>query len=349
MGFTCLEDWIGVRGCNGNVSDSGVYLNDLPGIELRNIDEVANEEQVNFSGVWSEVQARALNRFSTDVIAGFSKKYRLKMLTKGIQIGKDYDNTTPTAAGAQYRGFIIELNTEDAQLVYSNLQVIYIQKLQLWLPGALNTTFKIFDLDLGTELFTSSVTGSAGWNEVNVNEIFTAQRIFCCYDATTIASAEIDLNLFNTCCSVPNYNYFWNYGGRLRGAYSAIATPTTITIGENSFGFSGVFSIQCKYDNLVCNNRELFTQPLLYCLGVEFMTEVIYSPRMNRWTTTDLKKAKMLRQEYEAKYKGGKITDGEVEMNFAGELQVVLDSVQLNLTDGCLECNQQIMYKDAYI
>lgn len=343
MALSCLEDWIGVRGCNGNTSESGVYLNDLPGIELRIIDEVANEEDVNFAGVWAKVQINGLNRFSTDVIAAFSKKYRIKTLIQGIQIGKDITTSSTTAAAAQYRGFILELNNADDHYVMSNLQVIYLQKLSLYLPSALNTTLKVFDLDLGIELFTSSLTGASGWNEINVNTTFTARRVFCCYNSTGIASTLLDLTY------VGSHDCFCNCGVTIDGAYAATGTPTTITEGNNSFGLSGVFSVQCKYDNLVCNNRELFTQPLLYALGIAFLDEAIYSPRLNRWTTTDARKMKLLRQEYEAKYKGGTITDADISMTYPGELTTAIDGITLDLKDCCLECNQQIMFKDAHV
>lgn len=342
MGFSCLNNWIGVRGCSGATADSNVFINDLAGVELKLIDGIANDEQVNFLGVWADVQRRALNRFQTDVISAFSKKYRLKMLTKGMDMGRKIGTGT-TASATDYRGFILELNNVNDTLVSSNLQVIYIQKLSLYLTGAQNTTLKVFDLDLGTTLFSSALTGSSGWNEVNVNTIFSARRIFVCYDATNVTSTD-----FST-TDLENFECFCNCGIDIEGASSTIAAPTTITEGDNAFGLSAVFSVQCKYDNLVCNNREVFTQPFLYCLGIELMTELIYSPRMNRYTTTDAKKAKLLRQEYEAKYKGGTIDDGGIQMTYAGELSTVVDSIQLNMSDCCLECNNQIMFKDANV
>ena len=168
--FTCLEDWIGVTGCSGATSDSGVYINDLPGVELRNIDEIANEEQVNFSGVWSEVQTRALNRFQTDVIAGLSKKYRLRMVTNSVEIGKKIDTTSTTALATQMRGFTLELSyPDDNWYVPSNMQSVYVQRLMLYLPAITTLNIKIYDLDLGTTLYTKALTGVAGWNEWNVN------------------------------------------------------------------------------------------------------------------------------------------------------------------------------------
>jgi len=342
--FTCLEDWIGVRGCSATAPDSGVYINDLAGVDLRIIDEIANEEQVNFSGVWDEVQTRALNRFQTDVIAGLSKKYRLKMVTQSVEVGKDINTGSTTASATQMRGFTLELLfPEENWYMNSNMQSVYVQRLMLYLPAPTNLNIKIYDLDLGTTLYTKALTGVAGWNEWNVNQTMTGNRLFFAYDATAVNSVELDITEFQA------YDWFCNCGGLIRGAYSTVAAPTTI-VNENTFntyGLSGIFGVKCTYDKLVCNNKELFTQALLYCLGIELMTEVIYSPRMNRWTTTDKTKAKMLRQEYEAKYKGGTIDDSGIVMGYSGELSTVLDSIQLNKQDCCLECNQNIMFKDA--
>jgi len=342
--FTCLQDWIGVQGCSGSTSDSGVYINDLPGIELRNLDEIANEEQVNFIGAWAEIQRRALNRFQTDVIAGLNKKYRLKMLTQTVEMGGEIDTATVTAAAAQMRGFTLEL-TYPATNWYqpSNMQSVSVQKLQLYLPAPANLNVKIYDLDLGTTLYTKALVGVAGWNEWTVNQTFTANRLYFAYDSTAVNSVKKDVTQYQA------YSWFCNCGGLLRGAYSTTAAPTTIAEPNtvNSYGLSAIFSVKCTYDKLVCNNKETFTQPLLYCLGIEVMTETIYSPRMNRWTTTDKAKAKMLRQEYTAKYKGGTVDDGGIVTNYEGELSTVLDSIQLNKEDCCLECNQDIMFKDA--
>ena len=344
--FTCLEDWIGVNGCSGATSASGVYINDLYGIELRNIDEIANEQQVNFSGVWDEVQTRALNRFQTDIISYLSKKYRLRMITQTVEIGKEIDTVHTTSSATQQRGFTVELIYPSTNWYQpSNMQSISVQKMLLYLSAPANLNVKIYDLDLGTTLYTHALTGVAGWNEWTVNETFTANRLFFAYDATSVTSVKTDLTQYQA------YDWFCNCSGLIKGAYSTNAAPTTL-VGNNtlnSYGLNAIFSVKCTYDKLVCNNKELFTQALLYCLGIELMNETIYSPRMNRWTTTDKNRAIALRQEYEAKYKGGTIEMNGFQSNIAGELSTVLDSIQLNKEDCCLECNQNLMFKDAYL
>ena len=52
----CLQDYIGLQGCGNETPGSGKYLNDLPGIELRQVQEIANEDEVSFAGIWAKVQ-----------------------------------------------------------------------------------------------------------------------------------------------------------------------------------------------------------------------------------------------------------------------------------------------------
>jgi hypothetical protein len=82
----CLENFIGVRWCNNAEPDSGVYINDLHGISLKQIDNLANDEQLTFMGVWNSVQKRAIQRIKTGVVNYFSKRYRLKNTSQSVEL-----------------------------------------------------------------------------------------------------------------------------------------------------------------------------------------------------------------------------------------------------------------------
>ena len=71
------------------------------------IDKLADEQQVDFNGVWDDVQERAVRRLKTDVNAEFKKRYKLKNITQSIDLERDIDTTSTTAAGAFYRGFTL--------------------------------------------------------------------------------------------------------------------------------------------------------------------------------------------------------------------------------------------------
>jgi len=337
----CLEDWILVKTCATTTPDSGVYLEDLYGVSLRQIDEIANEDQVNFTGVWADIQKRALNRFKTDVISGLKKRYLLKTLTSNVSIGKNVLQTTETASASEYRGLRIELNDENDDYVYSNLHRIYIQNVQINLKSAVNADIKFYDLDTGTLLLTKTYTGVQGWQSINVNQYFDVRRLFVGYDASLADSIDTDIN------KIRSYSETICCGLEIDGASSTQADPTTLTLGNNTFGLIINCAAVCGYEALVCNNKDLFTQSLLYLLGIELMNERIYSDRLSRYTTIDLRQAELLRQEFMSRYKGGQVDNGTVILSFDGELPTALDGIQLNQNDCCIECNDTIMFKDA--
>lgn len=77
--MTCFTDYIGLSLCAGayEVPASGIYISSLPGLNLESIDKVATQEQVNYTGVWADVQVNALPDFKVEVMAEIRKCYEL--------------------------------------------------------------------------------------------------------------------------------------------------------------------------------------------------------------------------------------------------------------------------------
>lgn len=65
--MSCLTDYIGIRLCDDEQeSDSGLYINSLPGISIEAIDNIANSEQVTYVQVWADAQDEAYALFEID-------------------------------------------------------------------------------------------------------------------------------------------------------------------------------------------------------------------------------------------------------------------------------------------
>lgn len=77
----CLENYIGISGCGVPEQDpenfSGLTINQLPGISVKVIEDIADEEQETFLGVWSDIQLRAMQKFDLAVKAELNKCYRI--------------------------------------------------------------------------------------------------------------------------------------------------------------------------------------------------------------------------------------------------------------------------------
>lgn len=74
----CMRDYIGLKICGTETSESGLFINSLPGISLESIDKIADSEQVTYAGVWADVQTESAARFYIDVINELTKCYQLQ-------------------------------------------------------------------------------------------------------------------------------------------------------------------------------------------------------------------------------------------------------------------------------
>lgn len=340
--MNCLIDYIGIRGCTNTTSLSGVYINDfLQGVEWRQIDQIADADQLSFVGVWSDIQSRASYRFKNDVNValqnkfannGFNSGYKLKQITQSHDIGKVLNSTTYAPAN-EARGFRIKLGD-----FASNLQYIHIQNINIYFSAPSNITLTFKDVDTGLTLGTKVVNAVSGWNNIYIGSDYYSKNLSVTYNATGITSSSLSLTSVNgydadcdCCIACTNTCEAYVYG--VKG--------TTQT--NDTYGLSPIFSVKCSYDTLVCNNKAHFLTSWAYLLGAELMAERIYSSRINRWTTIDKNRAIELRKEFEARYMGGIVN----EIKFAGDLNTAVYGLSLNQSDCCVECDAPISFKNV--
>lgn len=342
----CLENWIGVLGCEAEESLSGIYVNSLPGVSLESIDKIADADQVTFKGVWNDIQIRAIRRFENDVVETFKKRYRIKKVAETIDLLKYIDKTSITAAVDELRGFTFELIFKnDSRIVASNLYVLSIQELSIYLPSNYDiqkpVTVYIYDMVDGTKLdeIDFDVTLVAGtWVKKQVNKrYYDVQRVFICYNAEFVDSVKQELKN-----SYPNLTYWSDsiYGinnifSKIRGAVgSDTVTPTDANIvqGSNTFGLSGIFSLSCRYDFLVCKNKDVFTSAWWFLLGTELMVETIYTNRLN-FFTLNKDEAKALKDYFQVEYEKA--------------IAQACDDIDIDLNDACVECHAPIQVHEA--
>lgn len=75
----CLQNIIGLRGCGEPVTnpEPQLFINELPGVSIENIEALADNEQETFLGVWADVQKRAFKKFALLAKAEFNKCYKI--------------------------------------------------------------------------------------------------------------------------------------------------------------------------------------------------------------------------------------------------------------------------------
>lgn len=90
MGFECLNNRIGIRGCDAPTSPASaegvtpvvealpiLVVNDLPGVSLQNINAIVDDEDETFLTMWNKVVLRTLKKFEVLVKAKLNECYKL--------------------------------------------------------------------------------------------------------------------------------------------------------------------------------------------------------------------------------------------------------------------------------
>lgn len=87
-------------------------------------------------------------------------------------------------------------------------------------------------------------------------------------------------------------------------------------------------SEECNPENICCENKSLFADSWMYCLGTELMIERMYSSRLNKFTTIDKDQAQDLKDYYQVEY--------EKSLNHA------IKHIPKEFIDRCFECRSNI-------
>lgn len=367
--FACLLDFVGISPalCCGCPPLSGLYLSQLWGIELSEIDSIASKDQQTFNGLWNDLQITALDSFKQDVIEQFSQKYQLRQITQSVDLGKIWDNKviTDNTGDYQYGMQIDTVNDGTAQCAQSNLMKIFVQSVNFYYDGQLASppTFTVNFVDADQKTIIQSLVVEnvkTGWNSVWVNLGFDVYRLYITVTGNFDSYVNLDISNFNL-QSFGNYGfgYGWQYGNGSLGLYyggygcgyrlqgvQIDNNYNVIANGTNCFGLSAVVSAKCSYDTVVCQNMQQFAFAWQQKLGIEFMNYLIYSTRLNQWTTIKKERAIKLLQAYELKYRGGR--DTETGLAYPGTLPTAINSVYLDDMDCCLKCSGDIMFKESH-
>ena len=280
--------------------------------------------------VWNMIQQRAGLRFSLDVREAMGKHYKLNSLMQGINVGNDI-GAASVSTPANLAGFTIEMIDANYEFVPSPLASIHLQQIVFYSDNQYqNGDFSVYDLDTGDLLGLYSSSLVAGKNIIEVNTTFhnlyinPAWRIAVMFDTTQV-TGTFDLVLpysrsMMSCCDI-----------RLQG-YSSDGALLAGSFGSNTYGMSGIFSIVCNWDALICQNKVLFSRAWWYLLGIEMLTELLYSNKLNQYTTVNLQRMDALRAEYQVEY-------NKTLTQVAGGFKLSCDC--------CIECNEPVQLREA--
>ena len=318
----CLDNFIGVRGlCEDVTPDSGLYINDLPQISLKMLNDIADSDHKNFSGVFTSCKTLAFNEFQSDVMIRTQKFFKTNVLLEKSNSGQYEKPYSTITKGTEYRGLSIKIRDN-----VSDYLSIFINTIQVYFTEVLEVDFLVYNTLDGSLIDTISHTSTVGMNRININKSYPTYgqdtNIFICYDATLIDTIEVDNNDDSTTAIVQ--------GGKVTVGQSVI--DANLTTGNDSFGMVVNYNIQCDISEFICTNRDLFKFAIWWKIGEAIMFERMTSNRLNKFTI--FKTPEELKELWE--YYGRKYSE-------------IMDSIVPNLNqteDGvCFECSRQRTYK----
>ena len=309
----CLIDFIGLKGVQDS-PDSSRYVNDLAGITTQRFEDTREiDEDDGIEQAWNSLEERSIGMFELDVM-NHLKKYFKHYTQSGSGItGFVDDNTLANHGSGKYSGWLFDLNN------YSENMKIQINDVRINLASAENFNVKIFDANTGKELYTKAVTGIAGHNDIKIKQeyaFYNHNKLFVCYDTV------IPYRVF-TEPKTP--------GVVSQGSITTASTVLYANIDSSETGMSVAYNIKCGIDQFVCKRLQLFTEPFLLKLGIEFLKQSKYSTELNRYTLLDNETANELIVQYNEDYKE--------------QLNAIFEDLEVPDDGNCFICNKEITKK----
>jgi hypothetical protein len=312
----CLTNYVGLRGVAMPIPESDIYLNELPGMSTELVHEIATDEELNYVGVWADVQNRAFRRFKNDLINSlFDFKYAdFKSITyQTKRLLKSQRNPINIPADGEWRGVYFTL--PESRYTDFRVNEVYLFSQT---AGPITTTMKVWDMNDGTELLSKTITIIQGLNVIPISQVFDLKyrvfELFVGIDCTNIITIE----------TLNDYYYWYNsqdqacgsvcragFGGYAYGFLQVIPSSLDITLpvsydnlNKTGLGKGVVVSaeILCSIDQFICENKHHFQQSLVYLLGAEMLMQKMATYRLNYFASTNLELTNNLRLDFEGKY-----------------------------------------------
>ena len=270
----CLQDYIGLKQCSATEPESGYYINDLPGISTELAHRIADQEQLNFAGVWNSVQKRSQRKFGQLIQRFINHNQNWQEIlyqTPGYKIVTPLAFVSGSAFAATVtlpEGKYIEGNVKSL-LVYSETAV----------TGATLTITDSFGNTLKT---ITDVALNIGLNRKPVNFAVGAEESGLSFTVTlSISEGSLSINRIN-----------------LNDTTELSDCATCEGEIQQSGYIIPEVDIKCAISRYICENKAMFTYALWYLHGAELLAEKLTSPRTTYFSTSNLEYTKNLQNDF---------------------------------------------------
>lgn len=303
---TCFNNFIGVKCLTTGTPTSGLYINDLEGLNLKYAANIADSDYISGLQFLNDKIQFATKLVISDLTRYSLPYFRINSVVDELSVG-DWANNTLATANVD-RG--VHLQIKRSRMLRINISNI---KIKL---GNANTSHVVYIEDGTNSENYSFTTDANGEAEINLNFTSTTQDVYVYMDNTSI---NVNNSSIKTGCGCSSKSgqylsaYGWNGSGNSNSTYGLKIQATAV----------------CDNDEFACVLGPKLGLPILYRSGIEILHEAVATDRLNSLTLLDTDKINFLLENWTSEY------DKQMKM-----LIESLPQLLRRIDECCIVCNQ---------
>ena len=295
-----LDCLLGLVGIKGRDSGSLAYVNSLPGISVQDFEQSVNNEARSAFERIDELTKLAIEEVVQDVQTYMAGKYELKTFTENDVIGYFQENqiVVPAQVGNQVGIYI------KARL--SPYLKLFIRRLRVQVQHTGTFDVKIWDMIQNKLLQTIPVTVVDGEiTSIDIDfEYYTNKQylsLFIGYESN-FPSYKTNIVKFSENTYTSPWLDSWLFcAGRILSDGQTVLFQNSNPHSTTS-GLSFDYSLQCSFDEKLCNIKKLLAKPIQYKVAALIAEDMKFSRRLNGVVTSYVDDFGVLADKYNGEY-----------------------------------------------
>jgi hypothetical protein len=281
-------------------SPTGLQAKELMGLTVNSINELSDSDVDSFEKFYEELYVRAYRSFTLDlqkVLSGIFKFEDGTIINGRFNFNKKVSSleTSQFINAAQQLSGEAGVRIVWAPSMYSVIQInkLYVNIKTLGAASPDKVSISVVDNETGFTLYTKEVTGIV--EGLNAIDWFI----------------NVNVRDFSILIDLADNEYFQSkqrffYGGSWidedLSCSCTYGSSELISYQVNGGGVNAKLTAICSIDKFIEQNFGLFSLPLYYSIGREFMKERVASDRVNEYTLLTIDRANQLLAAYEKDY-----------------------------------------------
>jgi len=299
--MACFDDFLTYQG-SGVTPTSGLYVNNLYGVNLSKMDAVANTDYADAIEFITSKIAMAVAYVSTELKRYVMPYFKLNSVIGHYKGGKFDEDLTYHTAVAANRGVRVDISE-------STLSQILVNKVRIRANSAGAFNVVVRDGESTTNYAITLVAKTE--QDVEINQYCNNKRVFI--TVNNIAGSEGSAKM--SCCS--GYDIL------------DVTGWTGTGVSSHHYGIIADVTVVCNPIDLFCLVKDFLAFATLYRFGLELANESLETDRFNYFSLVRREELIELRDSYQVDY------DKEMKA-VARTLPVLLRK----LDSYCIDCNQ---------